>query len=98
MTIENRLPKRLAIYANPMRNDGVFVYEEKPIEPYDAGVYGINGEFLYPAVPQNAIGIGIQIPRHFAEEIVRRWNSFNENEEWKPIPSAIQGDCEDMIS
>jgi hypothetical protein len=66
---------KLKIFPNPMRDDGVFVAEDRPIEPY-SGVHGANGEVLFQAVPQGRIRIMNQLPRDFAEELVRRWNSF----------------------
>ena len=64
---------RLAVYPNPMRDDGVFVAEEKEIKPYD-GAKGLNGEPLFPATPATPYVIRSQLPKDFASEIVRRWN------------------------
>ena len=64
---------KLAVYPNPMRSDGVFVAEDKEIEPYE-GISGWNGESLYPATPSTPYGIGSQLPKDFACELVRRWN------------------------
>ena len=63
----------LAIFANPMRNDGVFVAENKPIEPYDAA-RGVSGGKLYPPTPKTPYKIGVQLDPAFAAELVRRWN------------------------
>lgn len=58
---------RLKVFPNPMRSDGVFVAEDKPIEPYE-GARGINGP-LYPAVPDGRrINAGVELD--FAERIV----------------------------
>lgn len=69
---------RLKVYLNPMRNDGVFVAEDRPIEPYSNGQGGfirsLDGSPRYPAIP-NGHSIGTQLPRDFAEELVRRWNA-----------------------
>jgi hypothetical protein len=62
---------KLAIYQNPMRDDGVFVAEDKPIEPYPPP-----NDHQRPAIPTTRFQIPHQLPRDFAEEIVRRWNSF----------------------
>lgn len=71
---EKRFSFRLAMYRNPARNDGVFVAEDKPIEPYNEGVRGLRGERLYPATPCTPYALGRQLPHDFASEIVRRWN------------------------
>ena len=65
---------KLAIYPNPMRSDGVFVSEEKEIEPY-AEIRGLQGQLLFPAVPSTPYAIRGQLPFEFAYELVRRWNS-----------------------
>ena len=64
---------KLAIYPNPMRPDGVFVSEEKPIEPY-GGLRGLDGKLLYPSTPATENKIMCQIEPRFAAEIVLRWN------------------------
>jgi hypothetical protein len=66
----------LAMYPNPMRNDGVFVSELKHIEPYH-GITGMQGEAVFPAIPETPYRIGTQLPRKFAKELVRRWNAFS---------------------
>src|SRR5690349_790039 len=67
---------KLAVYPNRMRDDGVFVGEDKPIEPY-ASISGFDGRPVYPSVPQTPYMIRGQLPHDFAYELVRRWNSFN---------------------
>lgn len=64
---------KLAVYTNPHRIDGVFVAENKPIEPYK-NITGIRGEALYPAVPKTQYYLGNQVEYYFAHELVRRWN------------------------
>jgi hypothetical protein len=66
---------RIKIYPNPMRDDGVFVAEDRPITEY-AGAYDGNGNAWFPAVPQNGFCIMNQLSREVAEELVRRWNHF----------------------
>jgi hypothetical protein len=56
-----------------MRDDGVFVAEEKPIEAYPNS-FGPNGEQLFPATPKTPWFLSSQINKDFAREIVRRWN------------------------
>jgi hypothetical protein len=67
---------RLAIYPNRMRDDGVFVAEERPIEPYK-GISGSSGETLYPSVPDTPYSLRGQLPHAFAYELVRRWNKHH---------------------
>lgn len=47
-------------YPNPMRSDGLFVAQDKPIEPYE-GTKDIYGNPQYPAVPRDAWGLGMQV-------------------------------------
>lgn len=65
---------KLAIYPNRMRDDGVFVAEEKEIEPYP-GILNSVGKPCYPSVPNTPWSIGSQLPHAFAAELVRRWNA-----------------------
>jgi len=58
----------LKVYPNPMRNDGVFVAQDKPNKPYESR--GMDGEPRYPAVPEAAWGIGVQIEPDKARYIV----------------------------
>jgi hypothetical protein len=67
----------LAMYPNPMRNDGVFVAELKEIRPYQ-GITGMQGEAVFPTVPETPYRIRTQLPRKFAKELVRRWNVFSQ--------------------
>jgi hypothetical protein len=70
---------KLAIFPNPMRDDGVFVAEDKPIEPYDRGQ--IPGQPpRRPTIPNTKYSLGMQLERRFAEEIVRRWNVKQEGQ------------------
>jgi hypothetical protein len=64
---------RLAIFPNRMRDDGVFVAQDLPIEPYE-GVRSLGGNKCFPSVPQQGVRIGSQLPHAFAHELVRRWN------------------------
>lgn len=64
---------RLATFVNPMRDDGLFVAEDKPIEPYE-GCARFDGSPVYPACPKTKWLIGHQLGHVFAQEIVRRWN------------------------
>ena len=63
------------VYPNPMRDDGVFIAQDKPRVPYE-GVTGLDESHRYPAVPQDAYGLGFQIPRDIAENVVRRLNAL----------------------
>lgn len=65
---------KLAIFPNPMRDDGVFVAQDLPIEPYK-GCYTLDGKPSYPTLPQRGYSIGHQLPHGFAAELVRRWNT-----------------------
>lgn len=61
------------IYLNPMRYDGVFIGQDKPIEPYP-DVTDIYGKELYPAIPQKGYVFPHQIPLDVAESLLRRLN------------------------
>jgi hypothetical protein len=76
---QNNLSFKLAVYQNPMRDDGVFVAEDRPIEPYK-DIRGSDGGLCYPSIPQHGISIGSQLPHAFAFELVRRWNAYGEAE------------------
>jgi len=67
---------RLRVYPNPVRDDGVFVAEDKPIEPYI--MPGPDGRLQFPAVPQTPFLIRSQLEPEFAAELVRRWNAQQE--------------------
>jgi hypothetical protein len=60
-------------YPNPMRSDGVFIGQDKPILPYK-GIRGWNGP-LYPAVPQDAIVFPCQLSRDAADTVIARLNN-----------------------
>lgn len=64
---------RLAVFPNPMRNDGMFVAELKDIQPYP-------NTTSYPATPDTPWVIRSQITPAFAFEIVRRWNLVGDKE------------------
>lgn len=66
---------KLAVYPNPMRNDGMFVAELKNIQPYPGYP---DEDRHYPATPETPWKIGCQITPLFAFEIVRRWNLVKE--------------------
>ena len=68
---------RLKVYPNPMRDDGVFVAEDREIAPYP-GISNVDGTLCYPSTPNTQYRMGRQLPRDFAEELVRRWNAFCE--------------------
>lgn len=53
-------------YVNPQRSDGLFVAQDKPIEPYPKA-RGMGGEPLYPATPHDAWGIQSQLEHDNAE-------------------------------
>lgn len=67
---------RLKVYPNPMRDDGVFVAEDKPIEPYPPP-----NDHSYPAIPKTDYALDMQLPHEFAKEIVRRWNLGSPSEQ-----------------
>jgi len=64
---------KLAVYPNRTRSDGVFVAEDRPIEPYK-GIRNLDGGLCYPSVPQHGYVIPGQLPHDFAFELIRRWN------------------------
>lgn len=61
-------------YPNPMRDDGLFVAEDKELLPYES-VMGAWGKPLYPATPRKAFTLGYQLPHKMAEDLVQRLNS-----------------------
>ena len=65
----------LKVFPNPMRNDGVFVAEDKEIAPYP-GISNMDGKPCYPAIPRTRYQLGYQLERGFAEELVKRWNAL----------------------
>ena len=68
---------RLACYPNRMRDDGLYVGEEKEIEPYEGLTDPRTGGPVYPSVPQTPWTLKHQLPVEFAKELVRRWNAFS---------------------
>jgi hypothetical protein len=56
------------LYPNPMRSDGVFIGEDKEIQPYP-GVRSINGP-LYPATPQGAKTYPTGLPHDVADKVL----------------------------
>jgi len=67
---------KLKAYPNPMRDDGLFVSEDKEITPYP-GITTVDGKPCYPSVPSTLFKFRQQFPAKFAEELVRRWNAFD---------------------
>lgn len=65
----------LKVFPNPMRDDGVFVAEDKEIAPYP-GISRMDGKPCYPTVPKTRYMLGYQLERGFAEELVKRWNAL----------------------
>jgi hypothetical protein len=65
---------RLKIYPNRMRDDGVFVAEDREIEPYE-GIKDVQGRLCYPSIPQGGYALSRQLPHAFAQELVKRWNT-----------------------
>lgn len=59
-------------YINPMRDDGVFIAEDKPIEPC-AGMT-VRGEPYYPPLPKTAHSLGYQLPHELANKLVEILN------------------------
>jgi len=55
-------------YPNPMRSDGVFIGQERQIQPYP-NVRGLDGH-LYPATPQGAKTYPMQLPHDVAEKVL----------------------------
>lgn len=62
-------PGPFRTYVNPMRDDGVFIGEDKEIKPYPNST-------SYPAVPNDAAVYEIQIEKKLAEEIVTELNKI----------------------
>lgn len=60
---------RMAIYPNPMRQDCVFVCEDKPISPY-RHCQDVNGNPSYPSTPQGAMGFPAGIKPDLAKRVV----------------------------
>ena len=65
---------RLAAYVNPMRNDGLFVAEEKETQPVKSPM----GGFYYHPTPETPWKFWQQTHPDFAREVVRRWNACHE--------------------
>jgi hypothetical protein len=62
-----------ATYINPMRSDGVFIAEDKPIEPYPD--IKIRGEPYYPAIPKTVHSLGFQLSIDIANRLVALLNA-----------------------
>ena len=60
-------------YPNPMRADGVFIAEDKAIEPYP-GVTDMNGYPLFPVIPKTENTIPFQISLEDADEVLAALN------------------------
>lgn len=56
------------LYRNPMRTDGVFIGEDRPIKPY-RGVTHLDGSPIFPAVP-DALVFPHQLPLELADEVL----------------------------
>lgn len=69
---------KLAVYPNRMRDGYAFIAEPKEIKPYP-GVKTAEGNPVYPRMPDGPNCLPMNIPRNFAEEIVRRWNHLIED-------------------
>ena len=54
------------VYPNPMRGDGVFLAQKRPIKPYE-GVTTLAGEPMFPAVPQGSYAY----PHQLSPEVAR---------------------------
>lgn len=76
------------LYLNPMRNDGVFVGQEKPFIPYK-GVRGGRNQLLYPAVPYAAKSVGYQLPHAEAERLVSMLNEKGSADGFRPQDSDV---------
>lgn len=61
------------IYPNPIRNDGVFIGQEKPLEPYP-NAKDMFGKAIYPAVPFRGYCFPFQVPQAVAKVILQRLN------------------------
>lgn len=62
-------------YPNPMRADGVFVGQDRPLEPYP-GLSDMMGNPLYPATPKGAYSYPRQLPPEMAARLVDRLNEI----------------------
>lgn len=65
---------RWRTYVNKMRNDGLFVAEDKPIDPYEAYVRGWISSPKYPATPNTEHALSHQLPHEDAERLVEILN------------------------
>lgn len=66
---------RWRTYINPMRDDGLFVAEDKPLEPYPE-ITNMDGSPVFPAIPNTKYSIGFQLPHKEAKELVRLLNEI----------------------
>lgn len=82
---------RLRVFRNPMRSDGVFVAEDKPIRAYP-GARGFDGLPLFPAVPQDGVSLGYQVEPELARRIVACVNACagHTTEELELVRRAIE--------
>jgi hypothetical protein len=65
---------KLRKFENPMRDDGVFVAEDKDIDPYP-GISALDGSQIFPAVPRGLV-FGHQMPHALADRVIACWNAF----------------------
>lgn len=73
-------PGPFRAYENPQRSDGVFVGQDRPIEPYphhrlvNGVIWATSdkeiGKPLYPATPRSARMFPVQVPRDVAEKVI----------------------------
>lgn len=75
------------IYPNPMRNDGVFLAQDRPLKPYP-GIFDGDGRPVYPPTPLDAYAYERQLPIDMAERLVKRLNS-EETRNYDEIPQDI---------
>jgi len=66
--------KRLKTFPNSMRDDGVFVAEDKEMEPYE-GITSLDGAQVFPAIPRGLV-FSRQMPQALADRLVACWNAF----------------------
>lgn len=62
------------IYENPMRDNGVFIGQDRPIKSYP-GVTGLFGKLLYPAVPLDAFILDTQVYHEMANKLLAALNT-----------------------
>ena len=78
------VPGPWCTYRNPMRSDGVFVGQDREIAPHagqngwravdETDPYRRSDGLSYPATPQGAVGLAVQLPHDMAERLVAMLN------------------------